>query len=198
MHNWDRQATLAILLTTVGLYPFVRDTITTARHGSSPERRWKFVAGSVAVWDIGPLPLVLMDVEDTVNYQLNSTDHNNAQWSALAPGEGIVYLDPDHTPYLPSFFHQLRCLDILRSAYTAQEVDMGKQDVREATVARHCLNYLRQVLFCRSDLNLESVVSIEHGHHAVGRRRTQTCQDWRVVYKELERNQGHDLARSAM
>ncbi|PBL00268.1 hypothetical protein ARMGADRAFT_1072639 [Armillaria gallica] len=164
--------------------------------GSSPEERWKSVANSVAVWDIGPLPLVLMDVEDTINYQLNSTDYNNAQWSALAPGGGIVYLDPDHTPYLPSFFHQLRCLDTLRSAYISQEVGEGRQDVIEAAVARHCLNYLRQMLFCRSDLNLESVISVEHGHHAVGRRRTQTCQDWRVVYEELERNQGYQSGRS--
>ncbi|KAK0209097.1 hypothetical protein DFS33DRAFT_1380579 [Desarmillaria ectypa] len=196
MDNQYRKATFAILLVIIGSYLLMRGTLPTVRHRNSPEERWKFMTDSVAVWDIGPLPLVLMDVEDTVNYQLNSTDYSNAQWSALAPGGGIIYLGPDRTPYLPSFFHQLRCLDILRSVYIAQEADMDKQDVREAAVARHCLNYLRQMLFCRSDLNLESVVSIEHGHHAVGRRRTQTCQDWRVVYEELERNQGHHLERS--
>ncbi|KAG7451995.1 uncharacterized protein BT62DRAFT_941019 [Guyanagaster necrorhizus] len=63
-----------------------------------------------------------MDVEDTVNCQLNSTDYNDAQWSALAPAGGIIYLDPDHTLYLPSSFHQLRCLDVLRSMYIAQEM----------------------------------------------------------------------------
>ncbi|KAK0500809.1 hypothetical protein EDD18DRAFT_1280052 [Armillaria luteobubalina] len=164
--------------------------------GTSPPERWKLVADSVAAWDIGPLPLVLMDVEDTINYQLDSTAYNDAQWPTLAPGGGIVYLDPNYTPYLPSFFHQFRCLDTLRLAYISQEMGESKQGVTEAAIARHCLNYLRQMLLCRSDLNLESVISVEHGHHAVGRRRTQTCQDWRVVYEELDRNQGYHSGRS--
>ncbi|KAK0233924.1 hypothetical protein IW262DRAFT_122348 [Armillaria fumosa] len=192
MHNQYRKSTFTILLAlVVGFYLWMSGSTMTTRPGSSPAERWKLIADSVAAWDIGPLPLVLMDVEDTINYQLNSTDYNNAQWSSLAPGGGIVYLDPDHTSYLPSFFHQLRCLDTLRLVYISQEVGEGKQDIIETAIARHCLNYLRQMLLCRSDLNLESVISVEHGHRAVGRRRTQTCQDWRVVYEELERNQGY-------
>ncbi|KAK0209090.1 hypothetical protein DFS33DRAFT_1307596 [Desarmillaria ectypa] len=182
------KALIAIIPASVCGYLLMRGAFATSQQPDISADTWKVLTGSVAVWDIGPLPSVIMDLENTVNYQLNSTAYNNAQWSALAPGGGIVYLGPNRTPYLPSFFHQLRCLDIIRLFYVAQEQDVDNQDAKEAAAARHCLNYLRQMLFCRSDLNLESVISGDLDHHAVAGRRTQTCRDWRAVYEALEKN----------
>ncbi|KAG7452003.1 uncharacterized protein BT62DRAFT_275440 [Guyanagaster necrorhizus] len=183
------KALIAILPASICGYLLMRSAFVTSQKPDLSADSWKVLTDAVAVWDIGPLPSVTMDLENTVNYQLNSTTYNNAQWSALAPGGGIVHLGPNHTPYLPSFFHQLRCLDIIRLFYAAQEQDMINKDAKEAAAATHCLNYLRQMLFCRSDLNLESVISGDPDHHAVASRRTQTCRDWRVVYEALGRNQ---------
>lgn len=179
---------IAILPASICGYLLLRGAFLTSQKPDLSADSWKVLADTVAVWDIGPLPSVTMDLENTVNYQLNSTAYDNAQWSALAPGGGMVYLGPNHVPYLPSFFHQLRCLDIIRLFYVAQEQNMD-QGVEEVAAARHCLNYLRQMLFCRADLNLESVISGDPNHHAVAGRRTQTCRDWRVVYEALEKNQ---------
>ncbi|KAK0466168.1 uncharacterized protein EV420DRAFT_1474954 [Desarmillaria tabescens] len=183
------KALIAIIPASICAYLLMGGAFATSQKPDLSADSWKVLTDSVAVWDIGPLPSVIMDLENTINYQLNSTAYNNAQWSALAPGGGIVYLGPNHTPYLPSFFHQLRCLDIIRLFYVAQEQGVDNQDAKEAAAARHCLNYLRQMLFCRSDLNLESVISGDPEHHAVAGRRTQTCRDWRVVYEALEKNQ---------
>lgn len=132
----------------------------------------------IAAWDINLHNRVSMSLEDTVNYQLRSTEAD-AQWAALTPHEGVVHIGSERRPFMPSVFHQLHCLNIIRLAYvnnTGGELDL---------VGRHCLNYLRQMLLCRTDLNLEPVVD-PGTLHMVRYRREQTCRDWRVVYHELK------------
>ncbi|THV05116.1 hypothetical protein K435DRAFT_137359 [Dendrothele bispora CBS 962.96] len=213
MSNYTRQnlAVVGILTLSIftSLYAIIR--VSPPKPAARTDS-WKILPNGVAVWDIGPLPAVTMDVQNTVNYQLNATPSTNAQWTALYPHGGVVHLGPDAKPFLPSVFHQLRCLDIIRLAYAAQEenvvvyhegVSKNRRDghgyhsgaeqsdftgVVEDARARHCLNYLRQMLLCRSDLNLESVQAMGPGDpniHAVSPRRTQTCQDWTVVYDKL-------------
>ncbi|KAK7472492.1 hypothetical protein VKT23_000607 [Stygiomarasmius scandens] len=191
------------------LYAIIHISVPTKTRSNRADS-WKVLHG-IAIWDIGPLPTVIMDVQNTVNYQLNATSSTNAQWKALYPHNGIVHIGPNAEPFLPSVFHQLRCLDIIRLAYVAQEEhmtshhdhswkqrdvhghhdDSEKPDVPEVVEdarAKHCLNYLRQMLLCRSDLNLESVQAMGPGDpniHAVPSRRAQTCQDWTLVYDKL-------------
>lgn len=89
---------------------------------------------------------VLMAFEDSVHYQINTED-GRAEWASLIPGNGLVYLgeQPGH-PFSISMFHQLRCLNIIREDI----VGAG----RNAALSRHCLNYLRQMIMCRSDAQL--------------------------------------------
>lgn len=137
--------------------------------------------GTSPVWDIGPRSKVFMHVEQSVRYPLNGSE-GDSQWSALVPGDGIVHVGPDRTPFMPSLFHQLRCLDIIRRAY----IGSGEEDL--TAVSRHCLNYLRQMVLCRGDLRLEPVVD-PFSKHAVQPWGKHTCDDWTAVYSAYEKNE---------
>ncbi|KAJ6489254.1 hypothetical protein C8R47DRAFT_1015062 [Mycena vitilis] len=123
-----------------------------------------------------------MAMEDTVNYQLNGTTADT-QWESMMPkGRGIVYVGPDREAYMLSMFHQLECLNFLRRMYV--EDHRGALDA----IGRHCLNYLRQTVLCRSDLQLEPVVDPD-GAHAVDMYGDRTCFDWRQVYSQVEQSE---------
>lgn len=92
------------------------------------------------MWDIGPLDTVLMHVQNTVNYQLNGS-LADVQWASLIPdGGGIVHLGEGRYPFMLSIYHQLRCLDLIRQAYTEGASDTS---LPVSPTAVHCLNYLR-------------------------------------------------------
>ncbi|KAI0658607.1 hypothetical protein C8Q70DRAFT_178696 [Cubamyces menziesii] len=130
------------------------------------------------MWDIGDLPKVSMYIEPSVRYQLNDTD-SEAEWASLVPENGgVVYIGPDRQPYMPSLFHQLRCLDVLRRAYISLQVPTPEG---LDAAALHCLNYIRQMVLCRRDTILERVVD-PGGAHAVQPWQTLTCRDWTRVY----------------
>lgn len=117
-----------------------------------------------------------------MNYQLN-TSSAKAQWASMIPKHrGIVHVGPDRQPFMLSMFHQLECLDILRRMYA--EKHGGALD----GVGRHCLNYLRQTVLCRADLQLEPVIDPD-GPHAVDMHGERTCFDWRQVYARVEENE---------
>lgn len=133
------------------------------------------------VWDIGSLGEVAMHFEASVHYQLNTTDADT-EWKALVPPNGgLVFAgsDTDGQTYMLSMFHQLHCLDVLRQKYANRECADG--------LTAHCLNYLRQTIYCRRDLVLEPVIDVE-GPHAVQPWKTIQCQDWRQVYGAQEMN----------
>jgi hypothetical protein len=126
-----------------------------------------------------------MNIEPTKHYQLSG--HNaDAEWAALAPHNGIVYLGRHRQPYSISLFHQLRCLDIIR-----RDMILGSDDA-DGKLSRHCLNYMRQMVLCRADLALDPVLG--RALEARVRPDTNQCVDWRRVYEALERNQ-RDYAR---
>ncbi|KAJ7822602.1 hypothetical protein B0H13DRAFT_1659607 [Mycena leptocephala] len=126
-----------------------------------------------------------MAVEDTVSYPLNGSDADSKWQSMLPKGEGIVHVGPNKQPYMLSLFHQLKCLDILRRFHvdSVEGIDGGLD-----ALARHCLNYLRLMVLCRSDLRLESVQDPD-GSHAVDMYGYLTCVDWRQVYARVEENE---------
>lgn len=141
-------------------------------------------AGPSLSWNV-PFPApVIMDFQNTVNYQLNGSIADT-QWAALMPSKaGIVHLGPDNRPFMLSTFHQLRCLDIIRRSYN-QDSELGRAN--PTTLTRHCMNYIRQMVLCRGDTRLERVVDPD-GPHAVQIRDPQTCRDWRSLYSQVEKN----------
>ncbi|KAH9058109.1 hypothetical protein EDB87DRAFT_1744281 [Lactarius vividus] len=83
-------------------------------------------------WDIGVLLPVLMNIEPTKHY------------SALR-----------RWPFSISLFHQLRCLDVIRHDI----IEALPQE--ESELSRHCLNYMRQMALCRTDLAVDPVLGRE-------------------------------------
>lgn len=132
-------------------------------------------------WDIPGLVNVYMSVENTRHYSLS----NDTEWERLLPSNGVLRLGDDGREFTISMFHQLRCLNILRRTLVShRDRSIGK---REMQLARHCMNYLRQMVLCRSQLHLESVRSHDGAHLAVSET-THTCQDWTAVYDGAEAN----------
>ncbi|KAG1732944.1 hypothetical protein EDB19DRAFT_1239491 [Suillus lakei] len=131
-----------------------------------------------------PLPHaspVLMAFEDSVHYQINTED-GRAEWASLIPGGGLVYLGEQHHPFSISMFHQLRCLNILREDIVGANSN--------AALSRHCLNYLRQMVMCRGDAQLENILgSTENSSQVFVQPGSYVCSNWNVVLEEVKKNQ---------
>lgn len=131
-------------------------------------------------WNIPGLEKVHMSVENAVHYPFN----NGTEWDLLLPSNGVLHLG-DHGEFSISMFHQLRCLNIIRSSLVSHRSHSTEE--REMKLARHCMNYLRQMILCRSQLHLESVR--DHvGPRITVSETTHTCKDWTAVYEAAEAN----------
>ncbi|KAJ7178757.1 hypothetical protein C8R43DRAFT_974367 [Mycena crocata] len=140
------------------------------------------------VWPIKlPENKVIIAIHDTVRYQLDTED-GAAEWAASSPGNGMIYLGGHCRPFSISMFHQIRCLDNLRRAFVGVHNGTGstRRDAVDWEVTRHCLNYLRQMVFCRSDPYLDSILGypVPNAHPD-----TDQCHDWSAVYQEAQMNQ---------
>jgi hypothetical protein len=132
-----------------------------------------------------------MAFEDSVHYQTNTED-GRAEWASLTPGDGLIYLgEQPGYPFSISMFHQLRCLDILREDIVGASSN--------AALSRHCLNYLRQMIMCRGDTQLENILlsSKENSSQPVFvRPGSYVCSNWNLVLEEVKKNQaGAKLTR---
>ncbi|KIL71222.1 hypothetical protein M378DRAFT_154723 [Amanita muscaria Koide BX008] len=117
---------------------------------------------------------VRIGFENTKHYELD-TEQGAREWEALVPGDGVVYLGPEKEPFSVSLFHQLKCLDVLR-----REIVDGKR----TEVARHCLNYIKQMILCRGDVHLESFNYASH-IDPIDQSGEWECRDWDAVYREV-------------
>lgn len=131
---------------------------------------------------VGKLATVRMNIEDTVHFSLE----NDADWDALTPGDGLVYLGEDAQPFTPSMFHQLRCLNIIRKAVVELEASGTNETVIPSDLSYHCVNYLRQMVLCRGDLELDPVLGKPFPNVFPD---SYQCKDWTQVYREVEKNQ---------
>ncbi|EDR06667.1 uncharacterized protein LACBIDRAFT_299713 [Laccaria bicolor S238N-H82] len=136
-------------------------------------------------WDILPLENVQITIENSVHFALDSP-LGGLEWNSTLPsGGGFLYLGENLEQFSISTFHQLRCLDIVRQGLVKFRNE-GRRRTPNALV-HHCMNYLRQMILCRSDLRLE------HGRHllrgiAVSDVTHSTCKDWGPVFKAAEDN----------
>ncbi|TFK42236.1 hypothetical protein BDQ12DRAFT_677852 [Crucibulum laeve] len=134
-------------------------------------------------WPIQRKP-VLMAFDNPKHFRLDTED-GIAEWAAIVPGDGIVYLGPYKQPYTVSMFHQLKCLDIMR-AETVRDRD-GEEST-PSPLGRHCLNYIRQMVTCRGDWELESFQFASH-KNPINLHGIYECKDWGAVYSEAKENQ---------
>ncbi|KAK7452710.1 hypothetical protein VKT23_012111 [Stygiomarasmius scandens] len=142
--------------------------------------------------DFGSHPIRL-PLEESVHYSTEHSPVTDAEWAALTPGDGLVYLGNPPRVYTATMFHQLRCLDILRSAmnnhYHAEAVPQMPE------LAQHCLNYIRQTITCTGDVHISDTLC-HHGHPEV-REDPLICRDWTRAYEALEGNQREYFKSSA-
>lgn len=123
-----------------------------------------------------------MSSEESVHYQL----HADLEWGALVPANGTIYLGPERHPFTISMFHQLRCLDTIRTElFSTRGLDTPPPP---SGLSRHCFNYLRQMALCRADTTLVQVLNPDDPHPFPD---VAVCNDWEYVYTEVRRNQEH-------
>ncbi|GJE88768.1 hypothetical protein PsYK624_048530 [Phanerochaete sordida] len=134
-------------------------------------------------WEIGPLPPVELVFESTVHYTIGNS-RGALEWNSTLPSGGaVVHLGPEQRPFTVSLFHQLRCLNIIRTSIEAVYAD----ELYDEQMSHHCMNYLRQMVLCRADTRLEPIRAIEGGGRTVSDV-GHTCADWTVVYEAAEQN----------
>ena len=80
-------------------------------------------------------------------------------------------------------YHERHCLRMLWHALNP-EATQGNLEVSNAH-AQHCLNYLRQMILCESNMRLEPLVD---GEKTDGLGLEHTCRDWTVLYDYAEEN----------
>lgn len=163
----------------------VRRVTVQVRNLISEQIRTGYLGGDFPeVWDIERGP-VLLQFDNPKHFRLDEAD-GVAEWKAIVPENGIVYLGPYRQPFGVAMFHQLRCLDILR----ADMVRPRNQSTgpRHSPYARHCLNYLRQMVLCHGDLELESF-QFASRINPINWRGVYECMDWEAVYRKTRKNQ---------
>ncbi|KAJ8517125.1 hypothetical protein ONZ45_g5660 [Pleurotus djamor] len=122
-----------------------------------------------------------MVIEETKHFQMDDDE----EWASLSPSpsNGIVHIDNE--PFTIAMFHELRCLDVIRKGIVDLK-DTGNTISTPATpspLQRHCINYTRQTVLCRNDVDLDQALgnpvpnAYPDGY---------MCRDWRVVYEEME------------
>ncbi|KAI1782599.1 hypothetical protein LXA43DRAFT_1103693 [Ganoderma leucocontextum] len=129
------------------------------------------------VWDVERKP-VAFAFDSGLRYDLNASQ----AWGALVPGEGLVRLGVHREPFMVAMFHQLRCLDVMRDQLTKPRAQRDEQP------ARHCMNYIRQMILCRGDTHLDPY-QYPSNIHPVEPHPVRRCLDWRAVYEAVEANQ---------
>ena len=137
-------------------------------------------------WDIGDeqkVSRVLMSSEESIHYQLD-TPQADLEWRALVPANGTIYLGHERRPFTISMFHQLRCLDVIRTELLSTR---GlSTPLPPSELSRHCFNYLRQTALCHADTTLVQVLNPDNPHPFPD---VTVCNDWEQVYTEVRRNQ---------
>lgn len=138
---------------------------------------------------IEPLRPVRSHLEDSAHYQISGDDE---EWNRLIPGDGAVYLKSSQSErtmeYTVSIYHQLRCLDIIRRNIV--EVERRKHHEPEfnaiTPATQHCINYLREMVLCRGDLDLETIAGLPKSDVILYQYQ---CWDWEAVYSAVKNNQ---------
>lgn len=137
-------------------------------------------------WELPPLEDVYMSRENSAHYAFNAT-LSDLEWKHLLPSNGGIISFGDRSQpqrFTISLFHQIKCLDIIRRSLLAFR---GPERRRPDHLTHHCMNYLRQMVLCRSNIDLESIHT-HQGPRVTLSEVTHQCRDWEAVYASTEAN----------
>ncbi|PYI02709.1 hypothetical protein BO78DRAFT_422273 [Aspergillus sclerotiicarbonarius CBS 121057] len=142
-----------------------------------------------------PIPSIAREFVPSSNFSNEppqSGDIPEPIWDSLIPN-GLGYFQDTSLvtqPSIPTVFHQLHCLYILRRAYYAlsddddddlQRFDFGKN---RSIHVPHCFDYLRQGITCSADTTVEPAVDEENGFLGSGFPRQ--CVDFDALKEYVE------------
>ncbi|KAF4615766.1 hypothetical protein D9613_012368 [Agrocybe pediades] len=130
-------------------------------------------------WNVAPMRRVLMTFENTHRFPLHQGP-DEEDWASLLPESGGVVYRSGDKPFGVSMFHQLRCIGLIRS--NLDKFVKSNRTMGPGTKTQECMDYLRQMVLCRSDLTLESARNPRGPHIAVSDI-THVCNDWSAVYR---------------
>ncbi|OCH88786.1 hypothetical protein OBBRIDRAFT_844333 [Obba rivulosa] len=131
--------------------------------------------------------LVSLTPEDTVHYQINSTNARREWQTIFPPGGGFLRLGPNNRIFGFALFHQFHCLIRLREAI---------HEGASTPHVHHCLNYLRQTILCDANPTLEPVLP-SAGERSVFSEVPHVCKDWTETYRIAAENYAAYLERKA-
>lgn len=108
----------------------------------------------------------------------------DAEWNSMQPGwGGYVFLNASSLPYAVSMWHQMHCLNRIRTALSTGD--------DEPDHTGHCFHYLRHAILCAADTTLEPTVRLPQGIDIIKQNNaTHTCRDWRQVYNYVQQQHG--------
>ncbi|KAI1089108.1 hypothetical protein F5B19DRAFT_468785 [Rostrohypoxylon terebratum] len=109
-------------------------------------------------------------------------------WDELIPN-GLGYFRDEHLALnisIPTVFHQLHCLYLLRRAYYSQSDDLQEFDFGKDRVSHvaHCFDYLLQGLTCSVDTTIEPAVNEADGF--LGSGFSRQCKDFEGLKEFVE------------
>ncbi|KAF7354388.1 hypothetical protein MVEN_01127600 [Mycena venus] len=161
------------------IYVFRGQLHTCARRGIVDDSRFSYIGDDHPNQLPLHVPMVALKLEDSERYSLSQSNaYSDWRSTDVFPhGNGFVKLGPEGRSFGVAMFHQMHCLQIIRSA-----IVQGGPDHH----ARHCLNLLRQTVLCASDTTLDALTS-NRGTDGVGT--VHVCRDWQTVYDFVEQNQ---------
>ncbi|TFK51056.1 hypothetical protein OE88DRAFT_208120 [Heliocybe sulcata] len=126
------------------------------------------------------LPLVAMEVQESVHYSITNPETADEWLYNSPPGTGGFRFGERHRGFFSTFFHQLHCYRILRNDFVS--------GVQNRIHTQHCFNFLRLSILCQADLTLERGDFATRDFEADRVSEVHVCQDWEKLYDAV----GHD------
>ncbi|KAJ9227410.1 hypothetical protein DTO271D3_1420 [Paecilomyces variotii] len=101
-------------------------------------------------------------------------------WDSLVPNGLGYFKDESLAPQvsIPTVFHQLHCLYVIRRAYYSQSDDVQPFDLGKNRAAHlsHCFDYLQQSITCAADTTIEPAEGKMNAH--LGSGVTRQCRNF--------------------
>jgi hypothetical protein len=133
-----------------------------------------------------------MPVENSVHYSTDDT-LGQLEWETLLPsGNGLLYTGPSEQVFSIGLFHQLRCLNIVRSTLVnifAHPERATPNTDDQPLIVQHCMDYLRQMVLCHADLTALNLAAVDARRgHVQASEVTHVCKDFSVIFAAAEEN----------
>jgi hypothetical protein len=130
-------------------------------------------------------------MENTIHYALH-TPLGDAQWKSRLPsGDGLIQLGPSGRVFSVGLFHELRCLNIIRSALGEifAHPEKSTPDVDgQPPLVKHCMDYIRQMVLCHADLTVMNIKTVQGRGHVADSAVTRVCKDHGAIFAAAEEN----------